>query len=112
MSDEAKKGTTPIHLHTPPNLQVVPVSGAFGGFGPNELFRVNFYYDDISVKFGLSDGKETLDSQGIQRDMQARMVMNPQTAASITLWMVRSLMERGVLKPEHLQELIAPQKGN
>ena len=101
---EDKVANTTVIMNVRKDAEVMPVTGAFGGFGANDMFRVNFHYDDMKVKMRIVEGKEVLEPEGIVREVQARLVMTPQTAVSIALWMMRSLAERGYLKADQLQE--------
>ncbi|MDH4121741.1 MAG: hypothetical protein OEV94_08575 [Deltaproteobacteria bacterium] len=97
-----------VDIHLPEALPVKLVTGAFGGFGMHDMFRVNFHYDDMTVKVRVEDGKEILEPVSVRREVQARLVMNPQTAVSVTMWMLKSLAERGVIQPD---QLVASLKG-
>ncbi|MDH4224455.1 MAG: hypothetical protein OEW12_02275 [Deltaproteobacteria bacterium] len=102
-----KKDPTPIELTVRNHVEVTPVSGAFGGFGANDMFRVNFHYDDMKLGIQIQDGKEVIEPLGITREIQARLVMNPQTAISISIWMMKALAERGLIKPEDIANHLA-----
>ena len=103
MAEKKEQGETiKVEVIEPDDLKVMPITGAFGGLGPHDTFRINLYYDDIRVKPTIEGGQEKLVPQGVRREIQARLAMSPKAAGALTVWLVKSLSDAGILKIDQL----------
>ena len=113
---EEVQGTEPqggtnlkIHMIKTAAFRAIHVDGAHGGPTPQGLISMNVYSErapipqqlihNIKPDHSLGEPVEIIGREGIVRDVEASLIMNPTVARSIAVWLIK--------KADIIEKLIA-----
>jgi len=105
------KGELAFHFIKSNQFRVIYADGVYGGISPKKLIRMAFFNERSPIptkvvheteingmSITVKDEKERISRDGYVREIESEIIMNLETAKSVSLWLTKIIQQLEELK--------------